>query len=674
MTRPSVVAIAYAAIALLMTWPLATRLASEIAWDLGDPVFNSWVMTWTGGQVLAFLSGNLNALHEYWNGNIFHPEALTIAYSEHLTPQMLQILPLYAVTGNIVLGYNLLFLSTFVLSGLGTFLLVRDLTGRRWAAFIAGLAFAFAPYRISQYSHLQVLSSYWMPFALFGLRRYFVRAGGPASPIDDGAVDAPHAAAAVRASPYRALSGGAAAIVLQNLSCGYYLLFFSPFVAAYCLYEMAQRQLLLRVRIWRDLAIAAIAVAVLTWPFVSPYLKLRSRGDVGVRSYEEAVLFSADTHSFATASAYSKTWGVSGWRLLAYPKGEGEGFPGFTILAFATIGIGWGISRAARRAEFRRDRRWQQGLLLALSVLFAISLIASLTLLIGGSLPMIRVEGRPWRDTNPFLAGVVVTAIAMAVGVPAGRRFARGSPGSAFGFFALACVVSGLLALGPRIYSAGRLLGAGPYLWLYNFVPGFDGVRVPARFLMLTALFLAVLAGFGAAALLARHRRLGLVAVLAGSGLILAESWVVPIPMNVRLAPFGFNLTPRRLDMGDDVSPLYKLLRDDPGKVVLIEFPYGSPPYEILATFYAGYHRRPLVNGYSGFFPEAYLRRENFLKGIPFDLDAATKSLKSSGATHAIVHEGAFISGRGREVTAWLTSTGARVISTYGTDKLLRLN
>ena len=131
-----------------MTWPLAARLGREIAWDLGDPVFNCWVMSWTGGQVLSALSGNFNALHDFWNGNIFFPEQLTITYSEHLTPQMLQILPLYALTGNIVLCYNLLFLTTFVLSGFGTYLLARDLTGHRLAAFVAGLAFAFAPYRI----------------------------------------------------------------------------------------------------------------------------------------------------------------------------------------------------------------------------------------------------------------------------------------------------------------------------------------------------------------------------------------------------------------------------------------------------------------------------------------------------------------------------------------------
>ena len=123
--------------------------------------------------MLRFLGGDLGALRNFWNANIFYPEPLTLAYSEHLFAQAVQILPVYALTGNIILSYNLLFLSTFVLSGLGMFLFVREVTGSARAGFAAGLIYAFAPYRVPQFSHLQVISSQWMPFALYGLRRYF---------------------------------------------------------------------------------------------------------------------------------------------------------------------------------------------------------------------------------------------------------------------------------------------------------------------------------------------------------------------------------------------------------------------------------------------------------------------------------------------------------------------
>jgi hypothetical protein len=344
---------------------------------------------------------------------------------------------------------------------------------------------------------------------------------------------------------------------------------------------MTRRRLLRDARTWLAMLAAAIGVAVITWPFLSPYLELRRTASVGVRTRAEVEQFSADVRAFGTASEYSWLWGD---RMRAYPKGEGEGFPGAAILALAIVAL------AARRPR-----------------------------------------------ATPL-------------------------------FFAVAAAGAGVLALGPTIRAAGQIVGVGPYQWLFAYVPGFDGVRVPGRYLMIVALFLAVLAGFGASVLLAR--RAGATAVAAASVLMLAESWVVPLPTNVRLAAYGFELTPRHLAMGDDISPLYRWARDAPGKVVLIEFPFAETAYDILATFYAGQHRRPLVNGYSGFFPETYLRRATFLRRIPVDLEAATKALQSSGATHAIVHEGAIPDGRGHELSDWLLSTGAQVIMTHGTDKL----
>jgi hypothetical protein len=98
-------------------------------------------------------------------------------------------------------------LATFTLSGLGVFLFVREITGNRAAALVAGLAYAFTPYRIGALSHLTVLSSAWMPFTLFAFRRYFDRG---------------------RVLP---LACAALAWIAQNLSSGYYLLFFAPIIA-----------------------------------------------------------------------------------------------------------------------------------------------------------------------------------------------------------------------------------------------------------------------------------------------------------------------------------------------------------------------------------------------------------------------------------------------------------
>jgi hypothetical protein len=225
-------ALAYLALAVLATWPLALGLGRDVPRDLGDSVLTMWILAWDGERILRLLHGHADALRTFFNANIFYPAPLTLAYSEHFIPQALQVLPVYAITRNPILCYNLLFLSTFVLSGVGMFLFVRDIVDEYVDArdadsvtsaqarqtqlappLVAGLLFAFAPYRIAQASHLAVLSAQWMPFALWGLRRYLVT------------------------RRRRPLAGAAAALVVQNLSCGYYLLYFSPFAAMYAVWE-----------------------------------------------------------------------------------------------------------------------------------------------------------------------------------------------------------------------------------------------------------------------------------------------------------------------------------------------------------------------------------------------------------------------------------------------------
>ena len=638
----------YCVVALVMTWPLARVAPGKLAADLGDPAFNCWILAWTSGQILKALQGDFSALTHFWNGNIFYPEPLTLAYSEHLVAQSLQILPVYAATGNILLSYNLLFIATFALSGYAAYLLVRDLTGEPWAAFLGGLAFAYAPYRLGQFSHLQVLTSYWMPLALFGLHRYFAT-GRP-----------------------RALAGGAAALVMQNLSCGYYLLFFPPFVGVYCLYEMTQRRLLRDRRVWMNLGLAAAAVMLATWPFVRPYLQLREQSGLGVRSREEIAMFSADTHAFGTIAPNSRTLAEP---LSGYPKPEGEGFVGFTILAFAWIGMGYGVARTIRAIPWATMAEWQVIAAAGAGIVFCATaavlawffVYGQLALPIGGEWVIYRNVTRPLRIAlASFLIFVAVSAWA--------RRQAHTRSDSAFGFFAVALVAAGFFALGPRIETLGHDLGAGPYTWLFNLMPGFDGLRVPARFLMLVALFLSVLAGLGAAVLLQARRRVISIGVIAAGMIgILVEAWVMPIGTNQPVIPDAAFYTPEPPAVGRRMNPIYRVVRQLPESTVLIEFPFGEPAYEIFAAFYAGDHRRPIVNGYSGFFPRSYTARVGALHDISVNPERAADVLRSSGATHALVHEGAFREGKGKEVSGWLRSIGAREITANGTDRLFQL-
>ena len=110
-----------------------------------------------------------------WDAPIFFPDRDTLAFAEHLLGIGIFTAPIIWLTGNPILAYGIAFLLSYLLAGSGMYLLARELTGRRDAAFLAGVGFAFAPMRALHVSHLQVLAWGWMPIALWGLHRYFGR-------------------------------------------------------------------------------------------------------------------------------------------------------------------------------------------------------------------------------------------------------------------------------------------------------------------------------------------------------------------------------------------------------------------------------------------------------------------------------------------------------------------
>jgi len=98
-----------------------------------------------------------------------YPEGWNLAYNE-MTPVMVGMALPFTVWGGPILGYNSAMLLSFVLSGLGVYLWVRRLTRDQAAAFVAGVLFAFVPYRISHFcGHLNLAGTQWFPFYLMAL-------------------------------------------------------------------------------------------------------------------------------------------------------------------------------------------------------------------------------------------------------------------------------------------------------------------------------------------------------------------------------------------------------------------------------------------------------------------------------------------------------------------------
>ena len=100
----------FAALTLLIVWPLPTALATRVPGDFGDPLFISWVMSWVAERLSAALTDPLS-LRTFWDAPIFRPETGALTFSEHFIPQTVMVLPVYWLTHNLILSFNVAFRS-----------------------------------------------------------------------------------------------------------------------------------------------------------------------------------------------------------------------------------------------------------------------------------------------------------------------------------------------------------------------------------------------------------------------------------------------------------------------------------------------------------------------------------------------------------------------------------
>ena len=94
-----------ALVTVVMTWPLVARLGTSIPCSVytcvnTDNVLICWILAWGAHKVLSLDLAN------FYDGNIFYPSPYSVTYSEHLLGWQPIVLPVYALTGNIVLAAN----------------------------------------------------------------------------------------------------------------------------------------------------------------------------------------------------------------------------------------------------------------------------------------------------------------------------------------------------------------------------------------------------------------------------------------------------------------------------------------------------------------------------------------------------------------------------------------
>jgi hypothetical protein len=471
-------AVVYAAATAIIGRYVLASPAAAIAADVGDPVLNAAILAWN--------ARTMPWTDAWFDFPAFHPATSALTFSEHLLGVSVIAAPLEWLAGDAIVAYNVTLLLGYVLSGLAMFALAQRLTGNASAAFVAGAAFAFVPYRAAQVSHIQVGIVFWAPLALLGLHGY----------IETGR------------RRWLALFG--LCWMLQGAANGYFLVFFSVLVGLWILWFVVARGR------WRDLLMIAATLALAALPLAPILVRFSAaHAHYGLsRPPEEIAGFGADIAGVLCASSALELWGS----LQVACRPEGELFPGLTVLVLCVAG---GLVAMRRPAS------------------------------------------------------------------PAGIR----SPRAAAGFYLCAALATWALAWGPAPALQGeRVLPYGPYSLLL-LVPGMDGLRVPARFWMMTALCLSVLAGYATALLMARHSRVMRLLVPVVALAIIAE--------------------------GASAIPAARLLPPPPDpdalrRGIVLTLPLGSNrDIDINAQFRAVIGGWTSVNGFSGYEPFHYaqLRR-----------------------------------------------------------------
>lgn len=163
----TVVAAGLAALTVLMSWPLVLDLAGHGVVDRPDGRLQAWTLAWNAHA----LPGGV---HRAFQAPIFHPLPDSLAFSENLLLPSVVVAP-FTRAGGPVLGYNVFFLITTLVSGLGAYALARRATGDPTAAFVAGVFFALGTHRWIRMAHLNVESTLFIPLALLAFDRFWER-------------------------------------------------------------------------------------------------------------------------------------------------------------------------------------------------------------------------------------------------------------------------------------------------------------------------------------------------------------------------------------------------------------------------------------------------------------------------------------------------------------------
>ena len=322
---------AFAVAAPLVTNPAQVAgLADTAPSDLGDPLYFAWQLAWVG-HALTTDPGHL------WTTNEFQGAKDNLAY----TDTVLGWAPLTLVTpggqSGALAQLNLATLIAGMLAIAGGYLLARVLGSTIAGALVAGVGYGFAPWRITQVIHINIISNAGIPITLALLaygHGWSLRHGWRPDRIRAG-----WAAAGWLAACWQLTFGFAlgiwfvytVAVVTLALGVGWLL---------------AGRRRMPWKRLPRRLLLAdgLGGLVFLGWTYllVTPYLRVLASHPDAQRSVAMLDLFSPPWFGLLTGAQYDWFWGDKQqlWRATrGWWAPEMEMSPGLLLLGVAVAGL-----------------------------------------------------------------------------------------------------------------------------------------------------------------------------------------------------------------------------------------------------------------------------------------------------------------------------------------------
>jgi hypothetical protein len=228
-------------------------------------------------------------------------------------------------------------------------------------------------------------------------------------------------------------------------------------------------------------------------------------------------------------------------------------------------------------------------------------------------------------------------------------------------FWIVSALVAFWLSLGPLPAFAGKTYPAlSLYTLLAPYWPGLDAIRVPARFVSIFLVFFASLVGLGGG-VLARGGKAGALVTLLLAGVIAGLNVRRPFPLNQELASPYVKPPDSYLRPAPEAPPVYRYVSALPKDVALAEFPADDLWYSTRYLFFSTFHWRPIVNGFTSFYPPAAVDRIRWLINPLRTPDEAWTTLHSSGVTHVVLHTGAWDENTANSLIAYFERRGARL-------------